>query len=120
MIREEIPVFMVPLARKLLYRTVPLGRQPESKQEVGEMEKVKVKIVPGRDGSAYIYAGKKCLKWIPASDKKGYEWMNGRKATTNTRYLHASCDRGPVEGETSLIYKSGEGWRDYLVILPHK
>ena len=35
---------------------------------------------------------------------------------TNTRYLHQSCDGGPVAGETGLVSRSGDGWREHYVI----
>jgi len=44
-------------------------------------------------------------------------WVRGKCVKyTNTRYLAASVDKGPVPGETDIVYKSGDGWRDYLVL----
>jgi len=76
------------------------------------MEKLRLRLMTETAG--FIYAGAKCVKFT--HDIKRYLKFDGKLFTINTRYLHASADHGPVAGETDLILRSGEGWRDYIVI----
>ena len=70
------------------------------------------------DGGYFILADGRYILSRSEGTEPNYRYLHGVEGTVGTRYQAMSLDRGPVPGETSIIVKSGQSWRDYSVASP--
>jgi len=76
---------------------------------------MKITIEERKDGGYFILADGRYIESRSEGTVPNYRYLHGVKGTVTTRYLSQFLDRGKVEGETSIIVRSGKGWRDYFV-----
>ena len=76
---------------------------------------MKITIEERKDGGYFILADGRYVESRSKGTEPDYRHLHGVEGTVTTRYLSQFLDRGKVEGETSIIVRSGKGWRDYFV-----
>ena len=77
---------------------------------------MKITIEEKKNSNGYfILADGKYVEFRRNIHFPDYRYLHGMEGAVNIRYLYQSINEGKVEGETSIVVESGEGWQKYFV-----